>query len=1076
MIFNLFLSILIALSGQHIDSSIGGENASNQQTVAVQSVSPEFFVLEPWIYREDFEDRDLGAWASYPLWQDIAYNQNFRVNEIMPRDPNISIVQKVTPYTAVHNYAGAQKLLDMYLIPGATLSFRYYLKTNQTCEWYKVRFAAGEYGKLDVDLANIKLNSWQQVTITYSDLIRENPAIAGKDKIQIFALAHLAKFPDADPDMPIYFGLDDVVFSAARPAPFKFIEPQMHKLPEFKTYIPARHYRQHAEFNLSGQWMKEAEQVSLDISVFSDTTNHVFRGNLSQVEGQWHLEPMQLDFPNGLFLATLKAYDDVSQIGQTAFSIHITPGDRGGHHPRLLFDSLGREELGVRFREEKFRDLATDMAANAQAQRLKIPPESLVYDLDQFPDEDWLATWDAWGSRIYHTGEALRLNARAYTFQGDQEAGLYVKEVLLRLATWPDWTHPWQTKRGRFSEHRTGSWAHRVAEAYDLVYHLFTPEERELVCSAIMKNIVKGVHRTYIYNDNITAATSNWLAMTVGGSLMCLSAIFEDVEETKNIEPYFTGAILKLNRFLHHVTDSKDGGWGEGFGYNNYSFSNLSYSLPSLENVFNVDLSAPLTGTYNEYIWAGLIKSKRWFEYGDSHGHLTSAKNWAYLLNKSRDPRLSWFYHFLNDHSTNYVANAESPYTSAEKQRSRNYTYEDILFNTSELPQKDPFDENPVKVFRDLGTVVFKGGWDSDDFVFVMRSGPAYNHQHMDQGSIWLADQGNIFVEERPLGNSDYYDDPLYESWLTQPVGHSTILIDGNQQSQRVGDHLHFAPGFDDYAFISHFLDGKHAAFVTGDIGRLYWSKVNQLRRNVLYLKPGVVLMLDVAFPGEKDVDVTLLYQTAFLKDIQAGEKRSSILKNNHAMHMFHLAPEQLSVEAVETPHYLKTLRNVRPLQREGMLTITARTDHQPLVMANLITSSEQNDVPELIAEAKSRFVHGVVEGHNFAFTTHPGDRFEVEEFVTDALAVTWNDDKIFVAKAKNYSDKDLGLTSDQLITFELSMDGSLQYYVHADAVLTLKFKKRRSNILANGKSIERSSNELVDIPLSKGTGLITFN
>jgi hypothetical protein len=34
----------------------------------------------------------------------------------VPGDPNISIVQRVTPYTQVDNYAGAQKLLDMVFL------------------------------------------------------------------------------------------------------------------------------------------------------------------------------------------------------------------------------------------------------------------------------------------------------------------------------------------------------------------------------------------------------------------------------------------------------------------------------------------------------------------------------------------------------------------------------------------------------------------------------------------------------------------------------------------------------------------------------------------------------------------------------------------------------------------------------------------------------------------------------------------------------------------------------------------------------------------------------------------------
>src|SRR5690606_7624639 len=143
-----------------------------------------------------------------------------------------------------------------------------------------------------------------------------------------------------------------------------------------------------------------------------------------------------------------------------------------------------------------------------------------------------------------------------------------------------------------------------------------------------------GVHKTYVYNDNITAGTSNLLAMTVGGSLRSMAAIFQDGPDTAQLKPYVTFAIMQLDRFAHHVTDSKDGAWGEGFGYNNYSFQNLSYSLPSLENVFNVDMSAPMRNTYNEYIWAGWVKGKRWFEYGDSGGNLTSATNWAYLLGK----------------------------------------------------------------------------------------------------------------------------------------------------------------------------------------------------------------------------------------------------------------------------------------------------------------------------------------------------------------------------------------------------------------------------------------------------------
>ena len=92
-------------------------------------------VLEPYNYSEDFEGRNLGAWASYPHWQDIAYDQNVRPNEIVPGNPNLSYQQLVTPYSNVDNYAGAQKLFDAWLIPGSSISLRYYLKTNMPVEF-----------------------------------------------------------------------------------------------------------------------------------------------------------------------------------------------------------------------------------------------------------------------------------------------------------------------------------------------------------------------------------------------------------------------------------------------------------------------------------------------------------------------------------------------------------------------------------------------------------------------------------------------------------------------------------------------------------------------------------------------------------------------------------------------------------------------------------------------------------------------------------------------------------------------------------------------------------------------------
>lgn len=1013
--------------------------------------------LESWTYKEDFEKGSLAAWASYPLWQDIAYDPNFRVDKMVPGDENFSIVQKVTPYAHVDNYAGTQKLLDMVLVPGAELSFRYYLKANEKADFLKVRFAAGDLGKIDFTISQPERNKWTRVNLNFDDLARENPVIRNAKYLKIYALAFLTRVPDADPAMPFYLGLDDIILKAARATRFRFNEPAMYKLPEFNPYIPKIHYGKGDIFRLSGIWRVPAKKITLEIVSYTDQTQSFYKAELKKRNNEWVLAPVKVNFPDGLYLGRLTARDGAVQLAETEFTLHVFSGKQKGEHPRLLFDKDGKREIEKLFNAGQFGYVFKDIADNAKAERAKEPLENLVFDLDQFPDEDWLPTWNAFGAHIYNTDAALQWNALAYAFHRDTTAGEYVKDVLLRLSDWPAWVSKWMMKRGRFTEHRMGTWSHSVALAYDLVYDLMTPGESAKIRKAVKEKIIGGAFKTYVYDDEATANTTNWIAHTAGGALMNLAAIVDDDDDSPDMEPAFTGSLMKFYTFIQRVTDTLDGSWGEGLVYNDYSFRNMSYSVPSLKNVFNIDLTVPLRNTYNEYIWGGIIKNRQWFSFGDSNDGIPSAAHWKFLLAAQKEPRLSWYYNYLKE----------------------GQTLEDVFFRTGNLPQRDPFEENPVKVFRKVGTTVFKSGWGKDDFVFVMRTGPFFNHQHLDQGSFYLADKGQMFIADQPVAKSNYYDDPLYQSDFTQPIAHSTILIDNNPQSQRVGDPVGFAPGFNDHAFIADFLDGEEAAFSRGDIGRLYWDKVSSLSRNVLYLKPGAVLMLDEVVPGKNDVAVSLLYHTAHLKDIRAGEKISTITKNDRSLNIAHLAPRHISSNAVETPHYLNTLLKERPLIKEGMLTVSAHTNGAPLVIANLLTTGRAGSAPDITSRKGEGFIEGMVSGKKFAFSTHPGKPYLIEEMATDALALTWDPECIFVARATVFEkEKVCRVASETPVTFELSKNG-LKYYRARAGKFTIGVQQKPGTVMLNNRKLKdieyNSALQTITLHIPEGEGIIVI-
>ena len=237
--------------------------------------------------------------------------------------------------------------------------------------------------------------------------------------------------------------------------------------------------------------------------------------------------------------------------------------------------------------------------------------------------------------------------------------------------------------------------------------------------------------------------------------------------------------------------------------------------------------------------------------------------------------------------------------------------------------------------------------------------------------------------------------------------------------------------------------------------------------------------MLDVAEPGNKDADVTLLYQTAHLEDISAGQHVSKITKEGVSLNIMHLAPNLVDTKAVETPHYLNTLLKDKPLIKEGMLTITARTKGNPLVIANLLTTTTAGVAADVKTETRDGFITGVATGKKFAFTTKPGGLYKVDSMETDALAMSWSDNRIFVASAmvlrKNGA---LVVGTETPVTFELSKD-TLKYDCDKGTKFSIGAVARPSSVIINGASASHFNYDkklkaiIIEVP--KGEGIIVI-
>ena len=201
---------------------------------------------------------------------------------------------------------------------------------------------------------------------------------------------------------------------------------------------------------------------------------------------------------------------------------------------------------------------------------------------------------------------------------------------------------------------------------------------------------------------------------------------------------------------------------------------------------------------------------------GDSHA--PTARTIAPVVARQKDPVLNWFYgQFPHSSITDFVFYADARGVPAPK-----------------LPTS--------RIFQHKGNAVFRTGWGKDDVVLLFRAGPNFNHNHADQGSFLLTAFGEQLVTE--AGWSDYYKDPHYVTYFTQAIGHNTVLVDGNPESQSFPDTPQFS-ALDSYPRITDAITSEFYDSVTSDLASVYRDRLRRYTRSLVFVKPHYLVVFD---------------------------------------------------------------------------------------------------------------------------------------------------------------------------------------------------------------------------------------
>ncbi|HUE82644.1 MAG TPA: heparinase II/III family protein [Pyrinomonadaceae bacterium] len=877
-------------------------------------------LTETHIMREDFQGDSLGQWASYPPAQDIGYEPTLAPTTQYGAPGGRALMRVVKPNLPGPLRFGFIKQIAMSVSNNAKVSLAYRIN-NPGMEAVLEIGLAGVNGKLYTRRVPATGNAWARAEAPVAEF-RDAGGSAPAEGLQVEAIYLIAKLEHADPDITYRFIIDDLEFAAARAARFVVRAPVTKAIEPWSALLSARGYRAGDVIALEATTPVRLAEVNYTVKapdgkevatgrLYDDGT----QGDRRSSDDIWSnssLYSIRSNDQTGVWSVQLGGVTDNGRSVSTTVRLLVHPQKRSGH-PRLYFSGADRQTLIDRSRDAKLASLWAHLQIQAKNTRAsgELAHGGKVFEL--LDTEYLLPSLLAYFDVLNRARFRIAYNAIEAYVTGSEEARTAATSAMIDVARWERWQPPWFNAQGQHTYYPAGLLAAEVAFGYDILYDHLSEPERALIRKALIEKSIVPTFKEYVLDNRLMANTSNWIAHTVGGALIAAASIADDVEDSEangQFEIYLHGLLLKLE---DHMSASylADGSYGEGISYHEFDMETLGPALNALRRVFGIDYwkQTHVIHSLNYALHTLTQPISGSLDMGDTHapaGHGIPA-----LVYESKDPVVRWYYSQFDRPSL-----------------SKFIFYDDtVVFQPPRLPTS--------RIFRNKGNAVFRTGWDKDAIVFLYRAGPNFNHHHADQGSFLLNAFGETLVSE--AGWSDYYKDPYYATFFTQAVGHNTVLVDRDPESQSIPDTLQFK-ALESYPSITDSITSEFYDGVGSRLPSVYKDRLARYVRRIIFIKPYYFVVFDdlkvsgkpaqfdflLHLPNREEIkidDLTAIYKgekaSLAVRSFSPSDTKLSVENGRIPFHVFSL---RTPAETPAQPAYL-AFRTGRPMSETQFLT-----------------------------------------------------------------------------------------------------------------------------------------------------------
>jgi len=488
------------------------------------------------------------------------------------------------------------------------------------------------------------------------------------------------------------------------------------------------------------------------------------------------------------------------------------------HHPRYVFagDQLARVRATLKTTRREAWEAVRRAADRALKVSLPKPPEYHTF-ADKIRQR---MGYTVYFREFRHAIDgAMSTLSLAYLLSGEERYGLAAKRILLEVERWG--IEGPMSLLSEFGDEPGLSMARHGQRAYDWLYELFDAGERERVrrmTADRARQILRRLRRAdYLatpaesHNGRLIAYLSEYAVVLKG--------------EAEDAVEWLDYSLRALMTFYPHWGDS-DGGWAEGVSY---ALSYNTLYLPAIEALraaAGLDLyRRPFFNNVRRFFLYCTSPVGELRPFGDGADRPASGPAGAVLMahhgRRLKDPACVWWAR----QAGGIKEGVSDPLVA--------------VLTEDDVPPRPPTDLPSAAVFRGIGWAGLHSALDKpeQDTFLLFKSSPygSVSHSHADQNSFAVLKGGRALAV--PSGYyGPAYGMPHHAEWTRQTKANNCILVNGEGQVVRSAQAC---------GRITAFRHQRALTYLCGDAAEAYGGRLNRFLRHVLFLRPGVFLILD---------------------------------------------------------------------------------------------------------------------------------------------------------------------------------------------------------------------------------------